>query len=156
MNIRPTGPELRAWRESFGLTQEKLGDKLGVTREWVGRLETSERPVSANVFLRLQALERELKITRGDDDDGSTAVHEDAPLLQPTLENEVRQKFEGALKLAAGKPSRLGWLKEQISAPAHWYLGEDDYGPDELTPAHEEAIRQVLREEEAAKRRKTS
>jgi Helix-turn-helix len=56
-----TGSELRAWRDSFGLSQQELAEKSGVTRQTVQNWEGAAGPLSKSVATGIQYLDRRLR-----------------------------------------------------------------------------------------------
>lgn len=122
-------------RESVPLTQEKLADLLGVTREWIGKLETSERPISAKVYLGLRALASEGKFTPRAGGSYPDVTDFGAPLVAEAsvaqgdeaaekIRKECRRIFEQTMEYAGDDVRRLGWFHEQLlrhaSVPEHW------------------------------------
>ena len=53
-----TGIELRERRQSLGFTQQKLAQRLGISRNKVGQWERSEIPIPVYLDLALQSIER--------------------------------------------------------------------------------------------------
>lgn len=51
--LREVGADLKAWRKLRGLTQAQLGDRAGVARQTVARLERGDGVVSLEIVLRL-------------------------------------------------------------------------------------------------------
>ena len=51
-----TGPDLREARQSLGLTQQELADRLGVSRASVNRWETGAWPVPQMVTMAVSVL----------------------------------------------------------------------------------------------------
>jgi transcriptional regulator with XRE-family HTH domain len=51
--LRGLGSDVAAWRKLRGLTQAQLGDRAGVTRQTVARLERGDGAVSFEIVLRL-------------------------------------------------------------------------------------------------------
>lgn len=140
VNSPTTGPELKRWRKIAGLTQDELGRKLGVTREWIGQLESNDRPISASIFLKLEALKRELYLASGESAKSRVAVADEDQAGRPeTLRTEIRKLLEKTISSAGDDVARLGWIREQLlrhaDAPEYWNI-------------HERVIKQVLEEEE--------
>lgn len=52
---------LRAYREENNLSQQDIADRLNVSRQLIGMLETGERPYTADMAV---AIEKELGIPR--------------------------------------------------------------------------------------------
>ncbi len=46
---------IRAWRKQLHLSQERLGDKAGMSRSGVNRLESGRHPISESTMERLAA-----------------------------------------------------------------------------------------------------
>ncbi len=53
------GAKLRERRLSLGLTQERLAEHLGVTRNTIARWEREERAIPSYLDLALKTIERE-------------------------------------------------------------------------------------------------
>lgn len=51
--LRDVGADVQAWRKLRGLTQAQLGDRAGVARQTVARLERGDGAVSLEIVLRL-------------------------------------------------------------------------------------------------------
>ena len=51
--LRDIGADLKAWRKLRGLTQAQLGDRAGVARQTVARMERGDGAVSIEIVLRL-------------------------------------------------------------------------------------------------------
>lgn len=47
------GSVLRAYRESAGLSQEEVGVRAGITREWVNQVENDRASPTVDVFIRI-------------------------------------------------------------------------------------------------------
>jgi len=164
-----TGEFLKTWREATGLSQEAFGRKLGVSREWMGKLERGEREISAEIYLRSEALRKEPKFSEAYpnpygmrfEERPDLAVHE-AREAEPAYGNldqirrELRDDLEKTLRAAGDNRDRLGWMKVQmrecLSAPESWSKQDSqepthEESPPQLTAAHEKAIRANLRAE---------
>lgn len=51
--LRDLGTDIETWRKLRGLTQAQLGDRAGVTRQTVARLERGDGAVSFEILLRI-------------------------------------------------------------------------------------------------------
>lgn len=51
--------QLKLLRNRLGLNQVEMAERLGITREWLSKLETGDRAVSELVQLKLDALAKE-------------------------------------------------------------------------------------------------
>jgi transcriptional regulator with XRE-family HTH domain len=51
--LRDLGVDIESWRKLRGLTQAQLGDRAGVTRQTVARLERGDGAVSFEILLRI-------------------------------------------------------------------------------------------------------
>jgi transcriptional regulator with XRE-family HTH domain len=138
-----TGDALRNWRETHGLSQDEMGDLLGKSREWIGKLERGEREISDRIFLRFEKVRREPRFLDKSEPELSQHVAE-APGSYGTpdmLRAEIRRLLGSTINLAGDDVGKLGWVREQllrhVTAPAHWGL-------------HEQVLRGVLEEEKAA------
>lgn len=97
-----------------------MGRLLGVSREWVSKLENGREDVSEFVMLKLAKLEGET--SAGNVKKDHIAREDQAPY--GGLEREVRLLFEEVITAAAGDPGRLGWVREQLlshlQVPVRW------------------------------------
>jgi transcriptional regulator with XRE-family HTH domain len=60
---RPRRQYLQAWRESRGLTQQQLADRVDTGKDQISRWESGKRGMSAGV---IEALEEALQLEPGD------------------------------------------------------------------------------------------
>lgn len=138
-----TGDDLRKWREAQGLSQDEMGDLLGKSREWIGKLERGEREISDRIFLRFEKVRREPRFLETGEPEVSTMTEEAGAIYgsPETLRAEIRRLMGTTIGLAGDDVGKLGWVREQmlrhLTAPAHWGL-------------HEQVLREVLNEEKAA------
>ena len=152
-----SGAELKAWREASGLTQEELGRKLGVTREWIGKLETTARPISASIQLKMAALKREQEFS-GPREHVQEEASGYGTRAAKDLTRDIRKIVDEAIATARDDLARLGWIREQLRAhlrpPSHWEE-EDAFSddPNKLSPLHSQVVREVLAEERKRQRR---
>lgn len=51
--------KITQYRSINGINQKKLANKLGITPQYLSRLECGDQPVSANIRYRLNALDEE-------------------------------------------------------------------------------------------------
>lgn len=58
-----TGPQLKAWREHWQMSQGELASALGVVLNTIGRWERSEREMPGYLPLALESLERRLAVS---------------------------------------------------------------------------------------------
>jgi predicted transcriptional regulator/DNA-binding XRE family transcriptional regulator len=72
------GGRLGRLRRDLGLTQTRMADDLGISPSYLNHLERNQRPVTAQILLRLaQTFDLDLRAFSGDLDQGSEAdVHE--------------------------------------------------------------------------------
>ena len=157
MNFSLPAEELRSWRENHNLTQDVFGSLLGISREWLGKLETGKRPVSAEVFLRFQALLRERKITLSDlpepQEESASAVQTSEDRLTSVagqLRIDISAAVDAVLNAAGDDVGRLGWIREQLNrhlaTPTHWKdeLSPVSDDPNLLSSLHAKVEREVL------------
>lgn len=52
-NTKESGKRIKDLRKQRGITQEKLAEELGITREFVGRIETGKNGASVDLFVML-------------------------------------------------------------------------------------------------------
>jgi transcriptional regulator with XRE-family HTH domain len=111
------GTRLSELRKRLGWDQTKMGSSLGVTREWISKLERGQETVSELLQIKIQALEK-----------GETTVHihsgaDENKQLSP-IEGRISRKFKRLLRAANGEANRLNWIDEQmtihLSPPKHW------------------------------------
>jgi transcriptional regulator with XRE-family HTH domain len=111
------GEDLRRWRESQDLTQEEAARALGVAREWLNKIENGKAPVSAELYLRFEAIKRDPAFTR-EKPGAPLLIQEDAAPFGPAesarLVTEIREKLQQLLNATGGDPRRLGWLHEEL------------------------------------------
>src|SRR5215469_15042621 len=94
------GARLRRLRRDLGLTQTKMAEDLGISPSYLNHLERNQRPVTAQVLLRLaQTYDLDLRAFSGDLDQGSEADLQEAladPLFKPLeiSRHEVLQVLE--------------------------------------------------------------
>ena len=62
-----TGEELKEARRLFGFSQEKLGDKLHMTRVMIGLMERGEKPIEKRTELSVWCLLYEAGISTSGD-----------------------------------------------------------------------------------------
>ena len=68
------GARLKRMRRERGLTQTRMAEDLGVSPSYLNLLERNQRPVTAQVLLRLaEAYDLDLKSLASDPDDGNTS-----------------------------------------------------------------------------------
>lgn len=134
---------LRQLRSRHGYSQEEMGKLLGVSREWIGKLEREQEDFSDYVLLKMEKVEQTANENRGEltahEDPGEyrisgdlqtrTPVHSKPPLSrmvdprfqsrdEPTPEM-CKQYFAEYLQLAAAQPGGVGyvWVKLQKQFP---------------------------------------
>src|SRR5579875_3901324 len=68
------GPKLRRLRRDLGVTQTRMAEDLGVSASYLNLLERNQRPVTAQVLLRLaDAYDLDLRTFSSDRDGGEDA-----------------------------------------------------------------------------------
>ena len=96
------GGRLKRLRRELGLTQTRMATDLGVSPSYLNHLERNQRPVTAQVLLRLaQAYDLDLRAFSGEADKGGEADLQEAGLL-PGLNS-------------------LAFDVSQVVAPTSWY-----------------------------------
>lgn len=128
-----TGADLKEWREVQRLSQEELGKLLGLSREWIGKLERGERTVSAEIFLTFERVRRELRFSLKENSPDPSSL--DGPLVNEDpggqindspaiIRHELRTLLDEGIGLAGNDVARLGWLlyqaKQHLQPPAAW------------------------------------
>jgi len=140
---------LRRVRDDLNFDQEEMGAELGVTREWISKLENRREDFSELIILKLKALQH---------GGSSMAVGEPSSLFggpapnEEALVDELDKSFQEIISSAKGDLGRLGWIREQLAAhlaiPGHWKEKKSrDRIPSTLSPAHSDAMRRVLSQE---------
>jgi len=94
---------------------------IGVSREWLSKLENGKEPISDFVAMKLDAF------TRGDVNSHHIGAVAEAPAAygdHPGIVSEIEQHNAALLSRAGRDPVRLGWIREQqrahLAIPAHW------------------------------------
>ncbi|MCP3730409.1 helix-turn-helix domain-containing protein [Sphingomonas sp. MG17] len=101
---------IRYWRKQRGLSQEQLGDRIGVSKQMVGHLETGIRPL--NDAYRL-AVARELAIDVAD-----TYLPEQTPNTVPLGERDFLADYYALpAKLRAAVREHTRQLREWGAQP---------------------------------------
>lgn len=115
------GPQLRRLRKARGLTQAQMAGELGVSPSYINLIERNQRPVSAELLVRLaQAYDLDLSAfseDRAEDLFASLA----AAFADPLFQNAGVTR-EDAHELAAGNPV----LGEAVAALYRAYAGARD------------------------------
>lgn len=55
-DTKESGKRIRDLRKGKGMTQERLAEELGITREFFGRIENGKNGVSVDLFVMLSQL----------------------------------------------------------------------------------------------------
>lgn len=105
-----------------------MGRLLGVTREWISKLENGREEFSEFIQMKMDAVEKN-GVTQLHKQvwETSERVEEPSPTPQgaprDTLQ-EIDNHHQRLLLAADGDPVRLGWIREQqrahLAIPAHW------------------------------------
>jgi transcriptional regulator with XRE-family HTH domain len=145
-----TGDDLKQWREDRDLNQDQLGDLLGISREWVGKMERGERTISDRIFLRFERVRKEPRFLQKRELPGTAGVLDESHTVYgspETLRGEIRGIVEETISMAGEDVGKLGWIREQalryVSTPDHWNV-------------HEQVLRQLKAEQEAAAQAKVT
>lgn len=101
-----------------------MGRLLGITREWVGKLERAQEEFSEYVLMKIEQIRRLPPEAKGE----ATAQNEESAADYGSAADNMRRDVNlhlQALLVAAGDDlARLGWIKEQmrrhVSPPEHW------------------------------------
>lgn len=124
-------------RMRLDIDQDEMGRRLGVSREWVSKLETGREAPSELMQYKLREIEATLGIhikepsfTSAEDIDRATNLDMSADVTvtgSPTadrLRAKIRTHVDQLLALAGDDEQRLGWLAEQllreVNARADW------------------------------------
>src|SRR5580700_7122052 len=97
------GVRLRRFREERGLTQAALASALGISPSYVNQLESSQRPMTASVLLKLASVfDADLQQFSGEDADRLVAQLRDV-LTDPSVSEQV--SMAEIRELAASMPA---------------------------------------------------
>lgn len=116
------------------LSQADFAKRLHISRDYLSQIENGREP-SARFIHQIELLEQVGLAKLPDADSVGTGVVEEDALDY----DSVRHQFEKVIRLAGNNPSRIGWLKEQLTPPSHWN--------PEITRAHEKAIRDEVKKD---------
>src|SRR6202012_1342931 len=98
------GPRLRRLRRELGLTQTRMAEDLGVSPSYLNHLERNQRPVTAQVLLRLaQAYDLDLRAFSADGDASGEADLQEA-LAAPMFKDLQVPRHE-IIQLMENSPS---------------------------------------------------
>lgn len=94
---RPRRQYLQQWRESRGLTQQQLADRVETGKDQISRWESGKRGMSAGV---IEALEEALQLEPGDlfRDPAQPSADELLKKATPEQRRQVLQVIEALLK----------------------------------------------------------
>lgn len=108
-------------RKALGMTQEELGDAIGITKQYVGMLEAGTRPLTID---RQRAIARVLKVDMAD------LLHPDDHPLQ--LDSGARHLLDNYFALPAAGRQALQQLSDNLrewgAPPPAASQGERDAG----------------------------
>jgi len=127
-------------RSALSLSQEEMGGLLGVTREWVGKLERGQEDFSEFLLLKMEQVSSPPRDAESPQAEEATSHAKserpefDAKLHRPDrrnvadapadLRDGIMDLVTRVVRAAGDDPSRLGWITEQmrmhLSIPHHW------------------------------------
>lgn len=55
-NTIGSGDRIRKMRKEYQLTQEQLADELGISREYLGKIETGKRGASIDILIQISEI----------------------------------------------------------------------------------------------------
>lgn len=135
-----------------GITQAELAAKLLLSRNYISQIEAALKTPSQRVLSQMTQLLAESASDAEEVSKRSASFSAPHALKNPAeaLRVAIRTQIESAIAAAGDDFGRLGWLLEEIRSiqPEHWRSERN-----QLTPDHERAIREVLREEHVGKRK---
>lgn len=82
------GPRLRRLRRELGLTQQVMAEDLGISPSYVALLERNQRPVTADMLLRLARTYR-MDVTDLANEDGETYTRRIAEVLRDPIFSDI-------------------------------------------------------------------
>ena len=82
------GPRLRRMRRELGLTQQVMADDLGISPSYIALLERNQRPVTADMLLRLARTYR-LDVTDLASEDGENYARRIADVLRDPIFSDI-------------------------------------------------------------------
>ena len=136
------GPRLRRLRRDLGLTQQAMADDLEISASYVALLERNQRPLTAELLLRLaRTYQLDVSDLAGEDAEGYarrlTDVLRDplfADIDLPGIEiSDVATSFPGVTEAILRLHS--AYLREQMALASHRDGGADDAATDPVGQA---------------------
>jgi predicted transcriptional regulator/DNA-binding XRE family transcriptional regulator len=137
------GPRFRRIRRQLGLSQTQMADGLGISPSYVNLIERNQRPVSAQILLRLaEAYDLDLRdLAAGEDDRAFAELNEifSDPLFRPleVPKQELRDFAELAPGVAHAVQRLYGAYVEARrgeTIAASRFAGRDEAPPYEANP----------------------
>lgn len=127
---REQAAQLRQLRAALGLDQESMGERLGVSREWVSKLENEKEEFSEFVLLKMEKIGQERYVKHGDATSHSVSEPPADPYLVPSeMIKGLRAEFDRLIEATNNDPMRIAWIVEQMRAylavPKHWRTNEE-------------------------------
>lgn len=137
------GPRLRRLRRELGLTQQAIADDLGISASYVALLERNQRPVTAELLLKL-ARTYQLDVSELANEDADDYARRIAEAMRDPLLSDIDLPALEIADLATSFPGvteallRLhgAYLREQ-QALADQRLGGDRDSPEAADPVRE-------------------
>src|SRR5215470_6828254 len=105
------GPRFRRIRRQLGLSQTQMADALGVSPSYINLIERNQRPVTAQILLKMaEAYDIDLRDLAGRDE---TASFEANPVERVRDLIEANRNHFPALETTAER------LRDELDAPSH-------------------------------------
>lgn len=143
-DVRPLylGPRLRRLRRELGLTQQVMAEDLGISPSYIALLERNQRPVTADMLLRLARTYR-LDVTDLASQDGEDYARRIAEALRDPLFSDIDLPPLEVSDLATSFPGiseallRLhgAYLREQQALAQRRAGGDEDEAQDPMAEA---------------------
>jgi len=105
------GPQIRRLRREHGLTQAQMAGELGVSPSYVNLIERNQRPVSADLLVRMAAA-YDLDLAAFSDDRADDLFASLADAVADPIFQQAGVNREDAQELAGGNPA----LAEAVAA----------------------------------------
>ncbi|MEQ8750798.1 MAG: helix-turn-helix transcriptional regulator, partial [Amphiplicatus sp.] len=98
------GPQIRRLRREHGLTQAQMAGELGVSPSYVNLIERNQRPVSADLLVRMAAA-YDLDLAAFSDDRADDLFASLADAVADPIFQQAGVNREDAQELAGGNPA---------------------------------------------------
>lgn len=118
-------------RRRLDIDQKQMGDLLGVSREWVSRLERDRGEFSEIIRLKIEELEKGKSSHKRDGDSHAGTASEDHARhgTSETITREIKRHIDLLIEASKNDVKRLGWIHEQlrehVAIPKNWVTNEE-------------------------------